>query len=52
MATYERDPRNYGRAVDGEAVDTTHLALVAGFQDDEGPSLERPPGAVARFRRA
>ena len=52
MAEYERDPRSYGRAAAGatRAVDTSHLELVGGFQDNGGPMLERPDGVVARFK--
>ncbi|KAH8047070.1 quercetin 2,3-dioxygenase [Aureococcus anophagefferens] len=52
MAEYERDPRHYGRAAAGatRAVDTSHLDLVGGFQDNGGPMLERPDGVVARFK--
>lgn len=52
MAEYERDPIGYGRAAAASTVDTSHLKLVPGFQDDDGPSLERPAGVVARFRPA
>ena len=52
MAEYERDPRNYGRrhVAGAKPVDTSHLDLVAGFQDNDGPMMERPADVVARFK--
>ena len=49
MAGYECDPRAFGRTT-ATAPSTDHLDLVGGFQDDNGPMMERPAGAVARFR--
>ena len=49
MADYEQDPRAFDRTTTA-APSTDHLDLVGGFQDDNGPMMERPAGAVARFR--
>ena len=48
MSEYERDPRAFGRTT-AVAPSTEHLDLVGGFQDDDGPMMERPAGVVARF---
>ncbi|KAH8043853.1 quercetin 2,3-dioxygenase [Aureococcus anophagefferens] len=50
MAEYERDPGARPRVARRGAVDTSHLDLVGGFQDNGGPMLERPDGVVARFK--
>jgi len=54
MGAYERDPRAFGRTTaDDEVVmaapSTDHLGLVGGFQDEDGPMMERPAETVARF---
>ena len=48
MSEYERDPRAFGRTT-AAAPSTDHLDLVGGFQDDDGPMMERPAETVARF---
>ena len=48
MSEYKRDPRAFGRTT-AAAQSTDHLDLVGGFQDDEGPMMERPAETVARF---
>ena len=48
MSEYERDPRAFGRTT-AAAPSTDHLNLVGGFQDDDGPMMERPAETVARF---
>ena len=48
MSAYERDPRAFGRTT-AVAPSTDHLDLVGGFQDDDGPMMERPAETVARF---
>ena len=48
MSEYERDPRAFGRTT-AVAPSTDHLDLVGGFQDDDGPMMERPAETVARF---
>ena len=47
MSEYERDPRAFGRTT-AAAPSTDHLGLVGGFQDDDGPMMERPAWRAVR----
>ena len=49
MAVYERDPKNFGRDDSAARIDWSKYFLVPGFQNRDGPGLEREDGVLARF---
>jgi redox-sensitive bicupin YhaK (pirin superfamily) len=49
MTVYEQDPKNFGRDDSAAQIDWSKFYLVPGFQNRDGPGLEREDGVMARF---